>query len=66
MTLPFVEEQLRAARALMGEDFWPYGLEPNRAVLQRFLRRHHAESLSSRLLEPEELFHPASLEAHKI
>ena len=66
VTLPFVEEQLRAARALMGEDFWPYGLEPNRTVLQRFLRRHHAEGLSARLLEPEELFHPASLEAHKI
>ena len=66
VTLPFVEEQLRAARALMGEDFWPYGLEPNRAVLQRFLHRHHAEGLSARLLAPEELFHPASLEAHKI
>ena len=26
VTLPFVEEQLRAARELMGEDFWSYGL----------------------------------------
>ena len=66
VTLPFVEEQLRAARTLMGEDFWSYGLEPNRHVLQRFLQRHHAEGLSARLLQPEELFHPASLEAHKI
>ncbi len=66
VTLPFVEEQLRAARTLMGEDFWSYGLEPNRLVLARFLERHHAEGLSSRLLRPEELFHPASLESHKI
>ncbi len=66
VTLPFVEEQLRAARTLMGENFWSYGLEPNRHVLQRFLRRHHEEGLSSRLLEPEELFHPASLEEHRI
>lgn len=66
VTLPFVEEQLRAARDLMGEDFWSYGLEPNRHVLQRFLRRHHEEGLSSRLVEPEELFHPASIETHKI
>ena len=66
VTLPFVEEQLRAARQLMGEDFWAYGLEPNRHVLQRFLQRHHDEGLSSRLLQPEELFHPASLETHKI
>ena len=66
VTLPFVEEQLRAARKLMGEDFWSYGLEPNREVLRRFLERHHAEGLSSRQLAPEELFHPASLELHKI
>jgi 4,5-dihydroxyphthalate decarboxylase len=66
VTLPFVEEQLRAARLLMGEDFWSYGLAPNRAVLTRFLRRHHAEGLSARLLSPEDLFHPAALELHKI
>jgi 4,5-dihydroxyphthalate decarboxylase len=57
---------LPAARALMGPDFWAYGLEPNRHVLERFLRRHHAEGLSARLLTPEELFHPASLETHRI
>jgi 4,5-dihydroxyphthalate decarboxylase len=66
VTLPFVEEQLRAARALMGEDFWSYGLAPNRHVLERFLARHHAEGLSARLLAPEELFHPAALESHRI
>jgi 4,5-dihydroxyphthalate decarboxylase len=66
VTLPFVEEQLRAARLLMGDDFGPYGLEPNRNVLSRFLQRHHAEGLSARLLAPEDLFHPASLELHKI
>jgi len=66
VTLPFVEEQLGTARRLMGEDFWSYGLESNREVLRRFLERHHAEGLSSRLLAPEELFHPSALELHKI
>jgi 4,5-dihydroxyphthalate decarboxylase len=66
VTLPFVEEQLGAARRLMGEDFWSYGLESNREVLRRFLERHHAEGLSSRQLTPEELFHPSALELHKI
>jgi 4,5-dihydroxyphthalate decarboxylase len=28
VTLPFVEEQLEAARRLMGDDFWSYGLAP--------------------------------------
>jgi 4,5-dihydroxyphthalate decarboxylase len=66
VTLPFVEDQLRAARLLMGDDFWSYGLEPNRDVLTSFLRRHHQEGLSARLLTPEDLFHPAALELHKI
>lgn len=66
VTLPFVEDQLEAARRLMGEDFWSYGLEPNRHVIEQFLIQHHAEGLSSRLLTPDELFHPASIEAHRI
>jgi hypothetical protein len=28
-------------RALMGEDFWPYGVESNRKVLDYFLESLH-------------------------
>lgn len=66
VTLPFVEEQLRAARSLMGQDFWPYGFEPNREALDVFLAAHHAQGLSQRRLAPEELFHPATLESYRI
>ena len=61
-----MEEQLLAARQLMGEDFWAYGLEPNRHVLEAFLRRHHAERLSPRLLTVEDLFHPSTHETFRI
>lgn len=64
--LPFLDEQVHAARALLGDDFWPYGLDANRHVLQAFLRRHHAEGLSARQLAPEELFHPSTHETHRI
>ena len=66
VTLPFVEDQLRLAREFMGEDFWSYGLEPNRKVLETFLRHHHTEGLSSRLVAPEELFHPSTHESFAI
>ena len=66
VTLPFVEEQLLAARRLMGDDFWSYGFEPNRNTIEKFLVQHYAEGLSSRLVKPEELFHPASMEQFKI
>jgi 4,5-dihydroxyphthalate decarboxylase len=66
VTLPFVEETLRGARTLMGPDFWSYGVAPNRHVLDHFLHHHHAQGLSKRRLQVEELFHPATLESYKI
>lgn len=66
VTLPFAEDQLRAARELMGTDFWSYGFAANEHVLNRFLKRHYDEGLSSRLLKAQELFHPSSLESFRI
>ncbi len=66
VTLPFVEEALTAARALMGEDFWSYGVEPNRKVLDYFLGQHHAQGLSSRRVSVDELFHPGTYESFKL
>jgi 4,5-dihydroxyphthalate decarboxylase len=66
VTLPFVEEQLAGARALMGPDFWSYGVPANRPTLEAFVRHHHAQGLSKRLLSVDELFHPSTYEAMKI
>jgi 4,5-dihydroxyphthalate decarboxylase len=66
VTLPFVEERLSQARALMGEDFWSYGVAPNRKTLETFLRQHHREGLSTRLMTVEELFHPGTQESFKL
>ncbi len=66
VTLPFVEEMLRDARAFMGEDFWSYGVAPNRKVLDYFLGQHHGQGLSSRRLSVDELFHPATYETFKV
>ena len=66
VTLPFVEERLKEARSLMGEDFWSYGVGPNRKVLDYFLAQHYGEGLSSRRLAVDELFHPATYETFKL
>lgn len=66
VTLPFVEENLKTARELMGEDFWPYGVVPNRKTLEAFLRRHYVEGLSAREVKVDELFHPSTYESFKI
>ena len=66
VTLPFVEEQLKAARDTLGEDYWSYGVAPARRTLEAFVRHHHAQGLSARLLSVDELFHPATYESYAI
>ncbi len=65
-TLPFVEDNLERTRALMGRDFWSYGLAGNEKTLDTFLGYHFAQGLSARRVALEELFHPASLEAFSL
>lgn len=38
VSLPFLLEHARSTVELMGEDFWPYGIEQNRLVLETFAR----------------------------
>jgi len=66
VTLPFVEEQLKAARDVMGEDYWSYGVQPARRTLETFVRHHHAQGLSPRVVPVEELFHPSTYETYSI
>jgi 4,5-dihydroxyphthalate decarboxylase len=64
--LPWLTRHVEDARRLMGDDFWPYGFAANRDTLATFLRYHHEQGLSKRLLQPEELFAPETLESFKI
>ena len=65
--LPWMNQQLEESWDLLGEDYWAYGLtEANRAVLATFLRYHHEQGLSERLLRPDELFVPESVESFVI
>ncbi len=66
VTLPFVEEQLKAARDAMGNDYWAYGVAASRRTLETFVRHHFAQGLSSRLMSVDEIFHPATYESYSI
>lgn len=66
VTLPFVDEQLVAARRLMGDDFWRYGVDDNRPDIETFLRAHFRQGLSPRLLAAEEVFHSSTYETVRI
>jgi 4,5-dihydroxyphthalate decarboxylase len=64
--LPWTSAHAEEARTEMGDDWWPYGLAPNRHVLETFLRYHHEQGLSKRLFKPEELFARETLESFKV
>ncbi len=58
LSLPWLLDHVEEARRAFGDDFWSYGLEPNRptwAALGRFV---HEQGLSPRTVSPEELFAP--------
>lgn len=64
--LPWVAPEAEATIALMGRDFWPYGVETNRTALDTFLGYSHAQGLARRRLDPAELFVPETLDQVRI
>lgn len=61
--LPWLPSHVEEVRRAMGDDWWPYGFDANRLVLDTFLRYHHEQGLSPQRLRPEQLFAPESLES---
>lgn len=64
--LPWIGSEAQATRDLMGHDFWPYGVEPNRKTLETMTRYSFEQGLAVRKLAVEELFVPETLEGFKI
>jgi len=60
-SLAWLQPLLEEERRLIGEDWFPYGIEANRASLGALLQYNHEQGLSDRLLKIEELFAPSTL-----
>lgn len=57
--LPFLVQHYEDTVRLMGEDFWPYGIEPNRPTIETLIRYLHRQGLIPEPPAVDELF-PAS------
>lgn len=66
VTMPFVEDNLNRAHAMMGPDPWSYGVAANAHVLETFLGYHADQGLSPRRVGIEELFHPSTAESFSL
>lgn len=60
--LPWAAAEWEATRALMGADYWPYGVAENRADLEALCRYSAAQNLAPRAIRPEDLFAAETLD----
>jgi 4,5-dihydroxyphthalate decarboxylase len=58
--------QMEEEREILGEDFWSYGLEGNRHVLETLVQYAYEQGLIKRSLDLKSLFAPSTLEEFKI
>jgi 4,5-dihydroxyphthalate decarboxylase len=61
ISLPWAAQEIEETRAVMGENFWPYGIAPNRKALDTLFRYSYEQGLASKRLTIQELFHPTAL-----
>jgi 4,5-dihydroxyphthalate decarboxylase len=60
--LPWVYDEIGRVQALMGEDYWSYGLnDANVLTLKTFLRYAYEQGLAKEEIEPRDLFAPETL-----
>jgi 4,5-dihydroxyphthalate decarboxylase len=60
--LPWLSAEWEDTRALMGADYWPYGVARNRQALDALCRYSVAQHLAPVRLDPDRLFHPETLD----
>jgi hypothetical protein len=56
--VPWLNPLIERNDALLGEDWWPYGVSANRTTLDTFLRYHHEQGLSARRWTVDEIVAP--------
>jgi 4,5-dihydroxyphthalate decarboxylase len=64
--LPWLTAEFDATRELMGDDFWSYGVEPNRKTLELMARYSHEQGLAVRPVTVEEMFAPSTLSETRV
>jgi 4,5-dihydroxyphthalate decarboxylase len=66
LPLPWIPDHVRQWREIAGDDFWPYGVEPNRPTLEAFLQYGYEQGVCKKRIKVEDLFAPETLQSFKI
>ncbi len=62
LMLPWATNEYESTVELMGDDFWPYGIEANRPTLEAITAYSYEQGLSDRKFPIAELFAPSTRE----
>jgi 4,5-dihydroxyphthalate decarboxylase len=65
-TLPWLHNELKRTRELMGEDFWPYGLDANRDTIETMIEFSYDQGLIGTEFDPADLFAEETLATHRV
>ncbi|MDF7822939.1 ABC transporter substrate-binding protein [Pontiellaceae bacterium B12227] len=60
-SLPWFPQEFEETKKVMGNNYWPYGIEPNRKALEALFQYSYEQGLASKQLSIEELFEPSTL-----
>lgn len=56
LTLPWLFVEIEQLKQLFGPDWWPYGIEPNRHLLETLIRYMGEQGLTDKAVKVEEIF----------
>jgi len=65
-SLPWLVAEAERTRELMGDDWWPYGVDKNREAIEALCEYSFEQGLSTRRMGAEELFAPETLDEFKV
>ena len=64
--IPWYFEHARRGMELLGKDYFPYGIEPNRKTLAAFLKWGHEQGVCKRLVDVDEMFPDSLHSTHRV
>jgi 4,5-dihydroxyphthalate decarboxylase len=64
--LPWVTAEYEATTAVMGRDFWSYGVDANRQTLATMARYSYEQGLAVRLVDVDEMFAQGNLSETRV
>jgi len=65
-SLPWLMSEVKKTREILGEDFWPYGIERNLKELRTFIQYSVEQGLIKKGIKIEEVFAKNTLTSYKV